>query len=282
MRLLEPRSEDFKTLTRRITALILIVWLATVVLPQPLQGASQDRPKQPRMPQEQTTTERAGEIEMIRPSGLQPVFPEEVRCPEIASPFGSQTRYDGSRRPPWEFGGYHGGIDISLAEGTPLLTLATGTVVTKGEGGQLEGNYLWLRHSPEDTGLSYWVYSKYQHLQSLPELPTGAKVVAGQVIARSGKTGTTGGHYGRAGYPHLHLTTLASPSDDLSVGARGSTGGGNLIDPLVLFHESGAKPEKSDGPPSGEKAVRIPYVTADGQLRPQGTRVVWPLACQPR
>mgnify|MGYP001564167371 FL=1 len=115
------------------------------------------------MPQEQTMEPTRGD-EMIRPSGLQAVLPDEVRCPEIASPFGSETRYDGSRRPSWEFGGYHGGIDISLAEGTPLLALAAGTVVNKGEGGRMEGNYLWLRHSPEDTGLAYWVYSKYQHL----------------------------------------------------------------------------------------------------------------------
>jgi murein DD-endopeptidase MepM/ murein hydrolase activator NlpD len=134
------------------------------------------------------------------------VFPAEARCPGIASPFGSRTRYDGSLRPKWAFGGHHGGIDISLAEGVPLLALAAGTVVSKGEGGQLEGIYLWLRHSPEETGLPYWVYSKYQHLQSPSELPMGAKVAVGQVLARSGKTGTVGGHYGASGYPHLHLT----------------------------------------------------------------------------
>ena len=212
--------------------------------------------------------------EMIRPDGLQPVLPDKARCPEIASPFGSETRYDGSRRPSWEFGGYHGGIDISLAEGTPLLALAAGTVVNKGEGGRMEGNYLWLRHSPEDTGLAYWVYSKYQHLQSLPELPIGARVAIGEAVARSGKTGTTGGHYGAFGYPHLHLTARKSPNGDLIVGARGSTGGANLIDPLVIYHEAGAKPQES--------AVTIPYATIDGRIWPQGTRVVWPVACQPK
>jgi murein DD-endopeptidase MepM/ murein hydrolase activator NlpD len=75
---------------------------------------------------------------MIRPSGLRPVFPEQARCPGIASPYGSQTRYDGSFRPTWPFGGYHGGIDIARAEGTPLLTLATGMVISKGQGGMLE------------------------------------------------------------------------------------------------------------------------------------------------
>ena len=233
------------------------------------------------MLREQTMEPTRGD-EMIRPSGLQPVFPDKARCPEIASPFGSQTRYDGSRRPTWEFGGYHGGIDISLAEGTPLLALAAGTVASRGEGGQLEGNYLWLRHSPEDSGLAYWVYSKYQHLQSLPELPIGAKVVVGQVVARSGKTGTTGGYFGRYGYPHLHLITRKSPSGDLTVGSRGSTQDGDLTDPLVIYHEASPKPQESVDPPLREKAVTIPYVTTDGRIWPQGTRVVWPVACQPK
>jgi murein DD-endopeptidase MepM/ murein hydrolase activator NlpD len=234
------------------------------------------------MLQDQTVTpDRMGE--MIRPSGLQPVFPDQARCPEIASPFGAQTRYDGSPRPSWApGGGYHGGIDITLAEGTPLLALAAGTVVSKGEGGQMEGIYLWLRHSPEDTGLAYWVYSKYQHLQSLPEPAISARVTIGEVVARSGRTGTTGGHYGTYGYPHLHLTTRKSPNDDQIMGSPVAVPGRPLIDPLVIYHEASAKPQESVDPPPDEKAVTIPYVTTDGQVRPQGTRVVWPVACQPR
>ena len=154
--------------------------------------------------------------EMIRPSGLQPIFPSNVNCPEIASPFGSPTRYDGSSRPSWApGGGFHGGIDITLADGTPLLALANGMVVAKGK--CMLGIYLWLRHSPEDTGLPYWVYSKYQHLQSLPELSIKTKVTMGQVIGRSGITGTTGGHFGIWGYPHLHLTTLSSASGEYQI-----------------------------------------------------------------
>jgi murein DD-endopeptidase MepM/ murein hydrolase activator NlpD len=231
---------------------------------------------------------RQGDASTLRPSGLQPAFAADVRCPGIASPFGARTRYDGSLRPAWAFGGRHGGIDISLAEGTPLLALASGTLVSKGEGGMLEGIFLWLRHSPEDTGQSYWVYSKYQHLQSLPDLALGATVTMGQVIARSGKTGTTGPHYGPAGYPHLHVTTLKSGSGDENVGARGSTGASNLIDPLGIYRdaaagEARARPETSPtDPPRAEKAVPIPHATTDGHVRPPGTRLVWPLACEPR
>lgn len=223
-----------------------------------------------------------GQEEAIAPSGLQPVFPQQVRCPEIASPYGSQTRYDGSFRPKWAFGGYHGGIDITLAEGTPLLALAAGTVVSKGEGGMLEGIYLWLRHAPEDTGLGYWVYSKYQHLESLPELEVGAKVAMGQTIARSGKTGTVGGHYGMSGYPHLHLGTGKSSSGDESVGPRGGARGLRLFDPLAIYHEIGAKPRDSADSSSAAKAVPIPYASTDGKVTPAGTRVVWPVACQPK
>lgn len=216
---------------------------------------------------------------MIRPSGLRPVFPSQARCPGIASPFGSQTRYDGSARPKWSFGGYHGGIDISLAEDAPLLALSAGTVASKGEGGQLEGIYLWLRHSPEETGLAYWVYSKYQHLQSLPELAIGARVAAAEVIARSGKTGTVGGHYGSAGYPHLHLTTLKSASGDQVVGSRGEARGANLIDPLVIYRDI-ALPTSVE-PALRNDEVSIPASTTDGQVWPAGARVVWPVACEP-
>lgn len=220
-----------------------------------------------------------GEGGMIRPSGLRPAFPAKVRCPEIASPFGARTRYDGSPRPSWSFGGYHGGIDISLPEGTPLLALAGGTVASTGEGGMLEGIYLWLRHSPEETGLTYWVYSKYQHLQSAPDLAIGTRVAAGQVVAHSGRTGTVGKHYGASGYPHLHLTTRKSSSGDVVVGTRGTGQGADLIDPLTIYHETSVKPGQSAETPS-ERAASIPYATADGQLHPQGTKVVWPVFCR--
>jgi len=217
----------------------------------------------------------------IRPSGLQPVFPKNADCPQIASPFGAQTRYDGSRRPRFRFGGYHGGMDLSLPEGTALLALAAGTVVAKGEGGQAEGIYLWLRHSPQDTGLPDWVYAKYQHLASMPELPLGATVRVGQVLGRSGKSGTVGGHYGPSGYPHLHLTTLRSAAGEYRVeGTRVSAPGGYLFDPVAVYHE--AQASGAARPSRGDLAVAIPYVGTDGRAWPTGTRVVWPVACRPR
>ena len=217
----------------------------------------------------------------IRPSGLRPVFAKNADCPPIASEFGAQTRYDGSRRPRFRFGGYHGGMDLSLPEGTALLALAAGTVVTKGEGGQAEGIYVWLRHAPQDTGLADWVYAKYQHLATLPDLALGARVAVGQVLGRSGKTGTVGGHYGPSGYPHLHLTTLRSAAGEYRVeGTRVSAPGGYLFDPVAVYHE--AQASGAARPSRGDLAVAIPYVGTDGRAWPTGTRVVWPVACRPR
>ena len=177
--------------------------------------------------------------------------------------------------------GAHGGIDITLADGTPLLALANGMVVAKGK--CMLGIYLWLRHSPEDTGLPYWVYSKYQHLQSLPELSIKTKVTMGQVIGRSGITGTTGGHFGIWGYPHLHLTTLSSASGEYQIkGWRVLAPGSRLFDPVVLYNETSSRQEGSARSSLGEKYVAIPYLITDGQVWPQGTRVVWPVACQLR
>jgi murein DD-endopeptidase MepM/ murein hydrolase activator NlpD len=257
---------------------VIVLLLALIAFPAPSQaqdgfGKGGKKLEQARMD---------GGANVIKASGLRPAYPGNARCPEIASPYASPTRYDGSARQPWAFGGLHGGIDISLEEGTPLLALAAGTVEMKGEGGMLEGIYLWLRHAPEDTGLPYWVYSKYQHLQSLPELEAGARVREGQVIARSGKTGTEGKHYGASGYPHLHLTTRRSPEDVAAAGSRGFFGGAALFDPLAIYHEAGARLRGTAASSLPDGVVPIPYATADGKIATPGTRVVWPVACQPK
>ncbi|MBV6272320.1 M23 family metallopeptidase [Alcaligenaceae bacterium CGII-47] len=216
----------------------------------------------------------------IAPSGLTAVFSSQVRCPEISSPFASRTRYDGSNRPRSAFGGHHGGMDITLAEGTPLLSLAAGTVVAKGTGGMMEGNYIWLRHAPEDTGLKYWIYTKYQHLDTQSGLELGTAVALGQAIGQSGKTGTVGGHYGRAGYPHLHLTVRKGQSGDQEVGDRGSMSNMQLIDPLQVYHDADRGTADVARHVSASE-VLVPYISTDGMIVPTNTRVVWPLACQP-
>ena len=67
-------------------------------------------------------------------TGLRPRFPAGITCPGISSPFGSRTRFDGSLRTTRSNNGYHGGMDISLDVGTPLLAAADGMVIHVGTG----------------------------------------------------------------------------------------------------------------------------------------------------
>jgi hypothetical protein len=216
---------------------------------------------------------------VIEATGLTPVFQDGFACEPVSSPYGSPTRYDGSRRRMDRSGGLHGGMDITLTDGTPLLAVANGEVIAKGEGGQLEGIFLWLRIAPEDSGLPFWTFAKYQHLSALPTLEVGARVTAGQVVALSGRTGTTGGHYGAAGYPHLHLSTHYGPSGEFAVmgifkslvkGAGAVSG-----DPLRLYLPGGELPADTT-----TRAVAVPIVGPDGAVVPAGSKVAWPVACQ--
>ena len=62
-------------------------------------------------------------------TGLKPLYPIQDSCLEVSSPFASLTRYDGSQRTPFSNHGYHGGMDISLKIGTPIIAVADGVVV---------------------------------------------------------------------------------------------------------------------------------------------------------
>ncbi len=220
----------------------------------------------------------------VKATGLTPVFPEDQLCAPIASPFASPFRYDGSPRRDDRFGGLHGGIDLTLEEGTPLLAVARGKVIAKGIGGRLEGIYLWLMHAPSDTGLPFWMYTKYQHLSALPVVNEGDTVRVGKVVASSGKTGTTGGHYGQAGYPHLHLGAVVGPSGEyMRVGAYGSmirARDANLSDPLILYLTEPGDPASVAALPEDRKRVRVPVVSNDGAIHPSGRKVVWPVRCR--
>ena len=217
----------------------------------------------------------------IRASGIVAAMPREASCLAIASPFGSPTRYDGSQRPMDRFGGVHGGIDITLHEGTPLLAIASGTVVHLGAGGLAEGNYLWLQHAPEQTQLPFWVYAKYQHLAEVPALAVGAKVRAGEVVARSGSSGTVGPHYGPRGYAHLHLSTFASWSGNFErQGSRVVADAPRLFDPVAIYVRGLNDLDGIERMSPEQKNIPIPYVAESGAIVPADSAVVWPVGCK--
>ena len=216
-------------------------------------------------------------------TGLKPVFPDGFDCPPISSPYGSMTRYDGSRRNNAHHG-YHDGMDITLDIGTPLLSVADGEVIHTGSAGRLVGNYVWLRYAPEVTGLSVHVFARYQHLDEPSPLDVGDRVRAGQSVGPAGRTGTTGGHYGDKGYPHMHLVFRTGPGPDFS--AKGATIGPkslNYLDPLGLYVDftgSEVSNHVLRDLPAARKNVPVPIVTGDGAVVPEGARTVWPVACR--
>ena len=214
--------------------------------------------------------------------GLVPVYPKDATCPEVASPFGAQTRYDGSARVNDHFG-FHNGMDISAVEGTPLIAIAAGEVVHKGSGGPLVGNYVWLRHAPADTGLPVYLYARYQHLDQASKHAVGARLMLGDYVGPAGKTGTQGPAFGPAGYSHLHLLIFAADGPDYTTREAivAQAPGQRYLDPLAVFMPPSTtfNNHALRALPDGEKRVAIPYQTADGARHPAGTRVVWPLAC---
>jgi len=216
-------------------------------------------------------------------TGLKPSFPPNVSCPGIASPYGSQTRYDGSSRNNDHYG-YHNGMDISLNTGTPLIAVADGEVIHKGSAGQLVGNYIWVRYSPEATDLPIFTFIRYQHLDSPSTLEIGAHVKKGEILGPSGNTGTTGGHFGHAGYPHLHMNILFGPDADFTVkGAMVDPKSLNYLDPVGLFIK---KPiDQIDNHilkalPENKTVIPVAVKTTDGRIIPENAKVIWPVMCE--
>jgi murein DD-endopeptidase MepM/ murein hydrolase activator NlpD len=95
----------------------------------------------------------------------------------VTSPFGQR------------WGRLHDGIDYGAPEGTPVRAALAGTVTQAGPNGGY-GNYVEIRHG---AGLS----SFYGHLSAIG-VKVGEKVGRGDVIAKSGNTGSSTG-------PHLHF-----------------------------------------------------------------------------
>ena len=140
-------------------------------------------------------------------------------CRAVCSSYGSKKRCDGStrsRRYP-----IHGGVDMAVSVGTPLIAVADGEVVENGRGGSIGGIVLAIRHPPEATGLKAYYFSRYLHLNKRSPFKVGAKVSKGQQIASSGKSGTVGSfYYGAKGFAHLHYEVRKGKTSSWSKAKR--------------------------------------------------------------
>lgn len=102
--------------------------------------------------------------------------------------------------------GSHSGTDFRASIGTPVLAMASGTVVASGDTdatcrGASFGKWVFIKY---DNGLA----STYGHL-SLVSAKNGARVTPGQIVAYSGNTG-------HSTAPHLHVSLYPSDAVDVS------------------------------------------------------------------
>ena len=85
----------------------------------------------------------------------------------------------------------HKGIDLRAAVGTPVWSVADGTVTRAVKGDRVAGTYLFVRHA---NGIE----TTYLHLSRFADgIRVGSRVRQKQIIAYSGNTGRSTG-------PHLH------------------------------------------------------------------------------
>jgi len=112
----------------------------------------------------------------VRPARVRPAYVRPVPGP-VSSHFGRR------------WGRLHAGIDVAVPVGTPVRAVAAGRVVSHSYDAGGYGHHVVVRHADGTTSL-------YAHLSSVRSL--GRRVVAGQVLGRSGNTGHSTG-------PHLHF-----------------------------------------------------------------------------
>ena len=109
---------------------------------------------------------------------------------------GKITNGFGYRKPPIPgASANHSGIDIAVPVGTPVKTIADGTVIAARKGMRGYDVAVFIDHGIID---GKHIISQYGHLSSY-DVKVGDKVKKGQIIAKSGNTGISSG-------PHLHLT----------------------------------------------------------------------------
>lgn len=212
-------------------------------------------------------------------TGLGPIFPPDAFCLGIdevfAEPYTDKTGK-----------GMHGGIDIPTDFGTPILAVASGTVVAKIEDEfQLRGKTVVLRHGPGDTGLPFWVYTEYGHMHELPTQAIGQRVRMGEVLGPTGNTGVKPGSRTNdtARRPGIHFAVYYSKTPRyFSAPKYVLPERVQWMDPHGLYRQRAPFDSQSlKDLPENEKAVEVPIMYLDGVTKPADTKLVWPYACRP-
>jgi len=208
-------------------------------------------------------------------TGSTPAFLKGANCPEIDS---EKWAIDYSYKRGKD--ALHKGIDIPQPRGAPIRAVADGVVVGRFlNDGNKKGIEIMLRHTPQQSGLAFWTYSQYTHLQEMSPLPIGARVKMGDEIGKTSNTGKMGKRVRRDA---LHFAVLYSTHPQWSNdGVVVTPKDGYFMDP-VAFYRLGPP---YDSPslarlPASEKKVPTPYMKPDGAFEPPHVKRIWPYVCQ--
>lgn len=150
-------------------------------------------------------------------------------CHRICSGYLSHTRCDGSQRSPRY--PVHHGVDIHIRQGTPLVAIAAGEIVSSQVGDSIGGINVVVRHPPGTVRPHDYVFTMYKHLRSRSPLAPGTHVKRGQRIATSGNSGTADRYFGPGGFSHLHFETYVSSSAHWP--------GGKMVSPVGILRGQG-------------------------------------------
>ncbi|ODB93224.1 hypothetical protein A3194_00530 [Candidatus Thiodiazotropha endoloripes] len=216
-------------------------------------------------------------------TGLYPVWPKGIACRGIDETYAM----DYSHKRPKQ--AYHGGIDLPAPFGTPILAVMSGEVfaIYDAHRSNPRGIEVVLRHTPEQSGLPLYLYSRYTHFDSLPRLTIGQAVAMGDVLGETGNTGVLGCELknrpcrGRTRRPALHFDILYSVrSEYYDTGSVLIPVDGYWMDPNALYRNS--MPVDSDSMKAltkDRKGVSIAYTLEGGEVWPVDTKMIWPYAC---
>jgi murein DD-endopeptidase MepM/ murein hydrolase activator NlpD len=215
-------------------------------------------------------------------TGLKPTWPDHVECRGIDEWYAK----DYTPKRPKE--AYHGGIDIPAPFGTPILAAMDGKVVAVYDGKSTpRGIEVVLRHTPKQSGLPLYLYTRYTHFQRRPGLKVGQQIKMGDELGTTGNTGLLGCEVsgkpcrGRSRRPAIHFDVLYSKSGKyFNMGTVLVPKDAWWMDPNALFRKKLPLDSASmKALPESEKSIPISFKLDSGELYPPDTRMIWPYTC---
>ena len=175
-------------------------------------------------------------VNFVDPDGR--FFGDPVRNPDIrrnraSNLYGKEIRYSN--------GGYrnHQGFDYYAPEGTEVLSVQDGIVVSIVEGHKDYGNSVTIEHLDSQNNK---IYSFYAHLSEII-VEIDDVVSEGQVIAKSGVTGNASNLIGLD--QHLHFELRSQPGN--TKGLAGKIDPNGIVDTKFISQDPNAKPQTNIG-----------------------------------